>query len=62
MHRHFAQRLLSTNKENWETTSSFYAEVDYLREKKYKDDPKMLSIIYEYNEYVIELEKKLENT
>ena len=62
MHRHFAQRLLSTNKENWETTSSFYAEVDYLREKKYKDDPKMLSIIDEYNEYVIELEKKLENT
>ena len=45
VNRSFAQRLLSTNKEKWETTSSFFSEVDTLRETKYKDNPKMLKVI-----------------
>ena len=36
MHRHFAQRLTSTNKEKWETFASFFKECDDYREK-YKD-------------------------
>ena len=61
IHRSFAQRLLSTNKEKWETTASFFNEVDNLREKKYKDDKEMLKILEEYNQHVIEIQTRFEN-
>ena len=61
IHRSFAQRLLSTNKEKWETTASFYNEIDNLREKKYKDDKEMLKILEEYNQHVIEIQARFEN-
>ena len=61
IHRSFAQRLLSTNKEKWETTASFFNEVDNLREKKYKDDEEMLKILEEYNQHVIEIQTRFEN-
>lgn len=61
IHRSFAQRLLSTNKEKWETTASFFNEVDNLREKKYKDDKEMLKVLEEYNQHVIEIQTRLEN-
>ena len=61
IHRSFAQRLLSTNKEKWETTSSFFSEVDTLRETKYKDNPEMLEVIEGYNKHVMEIQSKLEN-
>ena len=60
IHRNFAQRLLSTNKEKWETTASFFNEVDNLRETKYKDNPEMLEIIEGYNNYVMEIQSKFE--
>ena len=61
IHRSFAQRLLSTNKEKFETTASFFNEVDNLREKKYKDDKEMLKILEEYNQHVIEIQTRFEN-
>jgi exodeoxyribonuclease-1 len=61
IHRSFAQRLLSTNKEKWETTSSFFSEVDTLRETKYKDDKEMLEVIEGYNQYVLEIQSKFES-
>ena len=61
IHRSFAQRLLSTNKEKWETTASFFNEVDNLRETKYKDNPEMLEVIEGYNQHVMEIQSKFEN-
>ena len=61
IHRSFAQRLLSTNKEKWETTASFFNEIDNLRERKYKDDKEMLKILEEYNQHVIEIQTRFEN-
>ena len=53
--------LLSTNKEKWETTSSFFSEVDTLRETKYKDKPEMLKVLEGYNKHVMEIQTKFEN-
>ena len=61
VHRSFAQRLLSTNKEKWETTASFFNEVDNLRETKYKDQPEMLKIIDGYDKHVQEIKSRFEN-
>ena len=61
INRSFAQRLLSTNKEKWETTSSFFSEVDTLRETKYKDKPEMLKVLEGYNKHVMEIQTKFEN-
>ena len=61
INRSFAQRLLSKNKEKWETIPSFYSEVDTLRELKYQDDEEMLELIEQYNQYVMEIESKLES-
>ena len=61
IHRSFAQRLLSTNKEKWETIPSFFSETDTLRETKYKDDKEMLAIIDGYNQHVMEIQTKFEN-
>ena len=61
IHRNFAQRLLSTNKEKWETTASFFHEVDNLRETKYKDDPEMLEVIEGYNKHVMDIQSRFES-
>ena len=61
IHRSFAERLLSTNKEKWETTASFFMEVDTLRETKYKDNPEMLEIIDGYDKHVQEIKSRFEN-
>ena len=53
--------MLSKNKEKWETIPSFYSEVDNLREIKYQDDEEMLELIEQYNQYVMEIESKLES-
>ena len=61
IHRSFAERLLSTNKEKWETIPGFYSETDNLRENKYKDNKEMLALIDQYNKYIMDLEKRFEN-
>jgi len=61
INRSFAERLLSKNKEKWETVPSFYSEADTLRETKYKDDQEALDLIEQYNQYVMEIEARLES-
>ena len=61
INRSFAERLLSKNKEKWETVPSFYSEADTLRETKYKDDQEALDLIEQYNQYVMEIESRLES-
>jgi len=61
INRSFAERLLSTNKEKWETIPSFYSETDTLRETKYKDDRKTLELIEQYNQYVMEIQARFES-
>jgi len=61
INRSFAERLLSKNKEKWETIPSFYSEADTLRETKYKDDQDALDLIEQYNQYVMEIEARFES-
>ena len=61
INRSFAERLLSTNKEKWETIPSFYSETDTLRETKYKDDQETLELIEQYNKYVMEIQARFES-
>ena len=61
IHRSFAERLLSKNKEKWETIPGFYSETDNLRETKYKDNKEMLALMDQYNNFVMEIERKFEN-
>ena len=60
IHRMFARRLTSLNKEKWETTASFFMEVDNLR-KKHEDNPEMLKVIDGYDKHVQEIKSKFEN-
>ena len=62
IHRSFAERLTSTNKEKWETIPSCFSEIDTLRETKYKDDKDMLVLIDQYNKYIEEIQEKFENS
>ena len=62
IHRSFAERLTSTNKEKWETIPSCFSEIDTLRETKYKDDKDMLALIDQYNKYIEEIQQKFENS
>ena len=61
IHRSFAERLLSKNKEKWETIPAFYSETDTLRETKYKENKEMLDLLNQYNNYVMEIERRFEN-
>ena len=61
IHRSFAKRLLSTNKEKWETIPGCFSEIDTLRETKYKDDKAMLSLINQYDKFIIEIRNKFES-
>ena len=62
IHREFAKRILSTNSEKWATTSKFYSELDYLREKYTKSNDKdRLKLLDEYNQYVMDIQKRFEN-
>ena len=61
VHREFAKRLLSTNDEKWATTAKFYSEVDYLR-GKYSSDKERLTLLDDYNQYVMDIQKKFENS
>ena len=62
IHRSFAERLTSTNKEKWETIPSCFSEIDTLRETKYKDDKDMLALIDQYNKYIEEIQEKFESS
>ena len=56
IHQEVASRVLSTNKEKWNTIPRTYSEIDTLR-NKFKDDKEKLKILNEINSYIEEMEK-----
>ena len=55
-HKEISARVLSTNKEKWNTIPRTYSEIDTLR-SKFKDDKKKLKALEEINSYIEEMEK-----
>ena len=56
IHKELAARVLSTNKEKWNTIPRTYSEIDTLR-NKFKHDQAKLKILEEINAYIEEMEK-----
>ena len=56
IHKEVATRVLSTNKEKWNTIPRTYSEIDTLR-NKFKDDEEKLKTLEEINSYIQEMEK-----
>jgi len=56
MHKELAARVLSTNKEKWNTIPRTYSEIDTLR-NKFKDDEDKLKMLNKINSYIEEMEK-----
>ena len=56
IHKEVAKRVLSTNKEKWNTIPRTYSEIDTLR-NKFKDDKEKLEMLNEINSYIEEMEK-----
>jgi exodeoxyribonuclease-1 len=56
IHQEVASRVLSTNKEKWNTIPRTYSEIDTLR-NKFKDDKEKLKKLNEINSYIEEMEK-----
>ena len=58
-----ARRILSKNKEKWQTINMAYTEIDYLRDQaSNRDDEKELKKLDEINEFIMSIEKKYEIT
>ncbi len=56
IHKEIAARVLSTNKEKWNTIPRTYSEIDTLR-NKFRDDKEKLKVLEEINSYIEEMEK-----
>ena len=56
IHKEIATRVLSTNKEKWNTIPRTYSEIDTLR-NKFKDDKEKLKALDDINIYIEEMEK-----
>jgi exodeoxyribonuclease-1 len=56
IHKEIAARVLSTNKEKWNTIPRTYAEIDTLR-NKFKDDKEKLEMLAQINLYIEEMEE-----
>jgi len=56
IHKEVATRVLSSNKEKWNTIPRTYSEIDTLR-NKFKDDSEKLNTLNEINSYIEEMEK-----
>ena len=61
IHKEVSARVLSTNKENWNTIPRTYSEIDTLR-NKFKDDKDKLNFLDQINIFIEELAKKYEMT
>ncbi len=60
--REIANRILSEKKEKWWTIPTLYTEIDTLREKyTNENDNEKLSLLDEFNEYAMSIQKKYEN-
>ncbi len=56
-----ARRILSKNKEKWQTINMAYTEIDYLRDQaSNRDDEIELKKLDEINEFIMSIEKKYE--
>ena len=56
-----ARRILSKNKEKWQTVNMAYNEIDYLRDQADKRDDKIeLNKLDEINDFIMSIEKKYE--
>ena len=56
-----ARRILSKNKEKWQTVNMAYNEIDYLRDQADKrDDKNELNKLDEINNFIMSIEKKYE--
>jgi exodeoxyribonuclease-1 len=56
-----ARRILSKNKEKWQTVNMAYNEIDYLRDQADKRDDKVeLNKLEEINDFIMSIEKKYE--
>ncbi len=56
-----ARRILSKNKEKWQTVNMAYNEIDYLRDQADKRDDKVeLNKLDEINDFIMSIEKKYE--
>ena len=56
-----ARRILSKNKEKWQTVNMAYNEIDYLRDQADKrDDKNELNKLEEINDFIMSIEKKYE--
>ena len=57
-----ARRILSTNKEKWQTIGMAYSEIDTLRNQAdNRDDEEELKKLDEINEFIMSIEKKYES-
>ena len=56
IHKEVAARVLSTNKEKWNTIPRTYSEIDTLR-NKFKKDKEKLKALEDINSYIEEMEK-----
>ena len=61
IHKEIAKRVLSSNKEKWNTIPRTYSEIDTLR-NKFKDDKEKLEMLNEINSYIEEMEKMYQKT
>ena len=56
-----ARRILSKNKEKWQTVNMAYTEIDYLRDQaSNRDDEVELKKLDEINQFIMSIEKKYE--
>ncbi len=56
-----ARRILSKNKEKWQTINMAYTEIDYLRDQaSNRDDEEELKKLDEINQFIMSIEKKYE--
>ncbi len=56
-----ARRILSKNKEKWQTVNMAYTEIDYLRDQaSNRDDEDELKKLDEINQFIMSIEKKYE--
>ena len=59
--REIARRILSKNKEKWQTINMAYTEIDYLRDQaSNRDDEEELKKLDEINQFIMSIEKKYE--
>ena len=59
--REIARRILSKNKEKWQTVNMAYTEIDYLRDQaSNRDDEEELKKLDDINEFIMSIEKKYE--